>query len=122
MAETDTQGVWDVIKGLELDRRNFDHPHAALPHFALPALEAGDEPRQIAGSPTEGHVAGSLMAIAEMAGFAALTFPCLPDREQNATYIEVLAQELEDQARGLRHMLRLLREEREQEGRKTNGR
>jgi hypothetical protein len=114
--------IWDVVKSIPLDDRNFDHPNGALPQFALPALEEGQEPREISGQPTEGHVSGSLMAIAELAGYTALTFPCHPDLKANAMYVEAVAQQLEDQARGLRHMLRLRREQREQEEERTNGR
>lgn len=111
MPDADT--VWDLLPLIPRRERGFDHQRGGLPHFAIPPLEEGREVNAFEGTTSEGVMAASLLAIAEQAGYVALTYPCYPDRPQNAAYVELIAQELEDMARGLRNVLRIMREERE---------
>lgn len=98
--------VWDAVKDLDRRRHGFDHPRGFLPHFAVAALEHGKPGYALPRPPVEEDVAGSFQAIAELAGYVAALFPLDPERRAQCEYAAVFAEMIEDQARGLLHVLR----------------
>jgi hypothetical protein len=98
--------VWDRALRYDRQRRGFADPWQQAPHYSIPSLPEGDGRSKLNRALLEEDVRGSFSAICEMAGWWAELMPCDPDNRVLAQSAAVVAEELEDMARGLRRALR----------------